>query len=318
MSETGLLLLAFGGPTPGCCGRRATCSKAPGYEAECFVSGVLGDQPGKAHRIATITAHYHQLGGFSPFNDLTLRQVSALRGELARRGRALPVACGFRHWPPWIGAALAELAAAGCRRVVPVVLSPFPTRSVGDAYLNAAAQTMEQVANAPELAAPAAPFWNRPGFVTALADRVHATVADWPAERFAAAGLVFTAHAIPKRAEKTSPYRPAFAETARQVAAAMGHPDHLLAFQSQPDDGGAWSEPTIKQVIEDAHRAGKRELVVQAVGFLVDHVEVLYDLDHEAAALAAGLGLGFHRAPCVGDHPAFIGTLADLVEEAIG
>jgi ferrochelatase len=73
----------------------------------------------------------------------------------------------------------------------------------------------------------------------------------------------------------------------------------------------------LKQVIADAHRAGRRELVVQAVGFLVDHVEVLYDLDHEAAALAAGLGLGFHRAPCVGDHPDFIGTLADLVEEAL-
>jgi len=122
---------------------------------------------------------------------------------------------------------------------------------------------------------------------------------------------------FPQPVESTSPYRKQFAETATLAAKALGHEQHAIAFQSQPGDSRIpWSAPTIEQAIEDAHRRGKRDVVVQAAGFLVDHTEVLYDLDVEAKQLADKLGITFTRAACVHDNPAFIRMLADRVEQA--
>ena len=113
-SIDGLLLLGFGGPTPGCCGRRAVCPKTPGCEAECFVAGILGDNPARMGRIHEVVHHYEATaGGFSPFNDLTRRQADALAAELARRGLRIPLELGLRHWRPWTRDGLTALQAAG-------------------------------------------------------------------------------------------------------------------------------------------------------------------------------------------------------------
>ena len=98
----GVILIGFGGPTPGCCGRRAVCSKEPGCEAECFVAKVLGDDPRQRARIDEVAAHYSALGGFSAYNELTELQRAALEAELAKRGRPMPVAVGYRNWTPWM------------------------------------------------------------------------------------------------------------------------------------------------------------------------------------------------------------------------
>lgn len=315
----GLLLLGFGGPTSGCCGRRATCPKTPGCEAECFVSGILGDNVARARRIAEVTGHYQHLGGFSQYNELTARQGEALRTELVRRGRHVTVACGFRHWAPWTIDGLTALQNAGSRSALIVIMAPHQSSVSWDWYLKHAAEAAEKLGDqSPQLVGVVAPWWNSDGYVTAVADSVRQATTGWSAERFAAAELVFTAHAIPQPVEATSPYRAQFAETARLAAAHLGHEQHAIAFQSQPGDSRiAWSSPTIEAAIEDAHRRGKRDVVVQAAGFLVDHTEVLYDLDIEAQELATRLGIGFHRAPCVHDHPAFIAMLADRVEQAM-
>jgi ferrochelatase len=314
----GLLVLGFGGPTPGCCGRRPTCAKTPGCEAECFVAGILGDNPARAARIAEVAGHYHHFGGFSPYNQLTERQASALADELARRGRPLAVACGYRHWRPWSIDALTTLQQAGCRRAVILIMAPHQSSVSWDWYLKHAAEAAEQLgAQAPALVGVVQPWWAEPGYITAVADTVRQATAGWSAERFAAAQVIFTAHAIPQPVERTSPYRAQFAETAALSATALGHPQHVIAFQSQPGDSRvAWSSPSIEQAIEDAHRRGVRDVVVQAAGFLVDHTEVLYDLDVEARQLADRLGVTFTRAACVHDHPAFIAMLADRVEQA--
>lgn len=315
----GLLVLGFGGPTPGCCGRRAVCPKTPGCEAECFVAGILGDNPARAPRVAEVTAHYQHLGGFSPYNRLTQRQADALRAELARRGHALAVACGYRHWAPWAGDALRELHRAGSRNALILIMAPHQSSVSWDWYLKHAAEAAEKLGDdAPRLVGVAAPWWDQPGYIEALAARVREATAGWSAARFAAAELVFTAHAIPQPVESTSPYRRQFADSARLAAERLGHPEHVIAFQSQPGDSRIpWSSPTIEQAVRDAHAKGRKDVVVEAAGFLVDHTEVLYDLDVEAKALAAELGIGFHRAACVHDHPAFIALLADQVEQAI-
>ena len=315
-SIDGLLLLGFGGPTPGCCGRRAVCSKAPGCEAECFVAGILGDNPARMGRIHEVVHHYQATaGGFSPFNDLTRRQADALAAELARRGLQIPLELGLRHWRPWTRDGLTALQAAGARRIGLLIMAPHQSSVSWDWYLKHAAEAVEAMgAGAPELVAVVPPWWTLPGFIAGSAARIRAATAGWSAERFAASELIFTAHAIPAPVESTSPYRQQFVETARLIAETLGHPRHRIAFQSQPSDSRIpWSTPTIEAQIEAAKAAGAPEVVVQACGFLVDHTEVLFDLDVEAKELAARLGLGFTRAQCVHDEPAFISGLADLV-----
>ncbi|MCK6491507.1 MAG: ferrochelatase [Planctomycetes bacterium] len=315
-SIDGLLILGFGGPTPGCCGRRPGCPRSgDGFEAECFVSGILGDNPARAARVAEIAGHYRHFGGYSPYNALTRQQADALAAELARRGRPLPVVCGYRHWAPWAVDGVRELQARGCRSLGLLVMAPHQSSVSWDWYLKHAAEAVEAVgAGAPAIGGVVAPWWNRPGFIAALAARLGEATAGWDAARRAAARLVFTAHAIPQPVEATSPYRRQVEETAALAAAAWGHPQHAVAFQSAPAESRVpWSSPDILAAVRAAHAAGTRELLVQAAGFLVDHTEVQYDLDVEAQQLARELGLGWTRARCVHDHPDFIRTLADGV-----
>lgn len=312
----GLLVLGFGGPTPGCCGRRPTCPKTPGCEAECFVAGILGDNPARMGRISEVVHHYQVTGGgFSPYHELTKRQAEALTAALSARGLAIPVAMGFRHWTPWTKDGLAQLQAAGCRKVGLLILAPHQSSVSWDWYLKHAAEAADAIgASSPDLVAVVPPWWTMPGYIAANAAELRVATAGWSAARLAAASLIFTAHAIPQPVETTSPYRQQFAESARLVAEAFGHPSHHIAFQSQPSDSRVpWSAPTIESAIDAAHAAGAKDVIVQAIGFLVDHTEVLFDLDIETRERSTGLGLAYTRARCVHDHPDFINGLADAV-----
>lgn len=308
----GVLLLGFGGVTAECCGRKATC---PG-RVECFVSKVLGDDPRQAARVAEVAAHYHHLGGTSPYNELTFAQAAALEAELARRGRPMPVRCGFRNYPPWYVDGLAALRDAGCTRYRAVVLSGQRTQRGWEDYLDQCAEAAAGVDAAPARLGAIEPYFDDPGFIQANAERIREALAaaGWDDERFAAAELILTAHAIPVPAERSSPYRAQVATTAGLVAEACGHPRHALGFQSAPDQSRIpWSTPRVEELVAEAAERGAQDIVVQAVGFLVDHVEVLFDLDQEVAAQCDALGVGYLRARCVHDHPAFIAALADRV-----
>jgi ferrochelatase len=300
----GVLLAAFGGPQPGCCGRRPDCVRGPGCEAPCFVSGILGDDPAQAGRVAEVVSHYRHFGGFSPYNRLAAAQADALRGELARRGREVQVELGFRHWTPWIAEASQRLA--GCARVVGVVLAPHAAGRSTDLYRSAAARSDIVWA---------ASFHDAPGLAMAVADRLRQATLGWDAGRLDRAVLLFTAHAIPQPAERASGYRDLVATSARLAALAFGKPVHQIAYQSAPAESRVpWSTPSLAEALARARAAGAEDVLVQPIGFLVDHMEVCYDLDVEGQRLAAGLGLRLTRAATVGDHPAFIGALADTVE----
>ncbi len=311
----GVLVLGFGGPVPGCCGRRAQCPRTPGCEAECFVSGILGDNPARAGRVADIAQHYAHFGGVSPYNRLTDGQARRLQETLAARGLPVAVACGFRHWQPWTSDGLRTLAAAGCRRVLLLIMAPHQSSVSWDWYLKHAAEAAESLgADAPELVGVADPYFVHPGFIAANVGRLQEATTTWSPERIHAARLILTAHAIPEPVARSSRYVQQVAETAALVASAFGHPDHEVAFQSAPPAGGvAWTGPDIIERIDAAAAAGVQDLLVQAVGFLVDHTEVTYDLDLEATQHAASLGVRLTRAGCVTEHPAFIAALADQV-----
>lgn len=328
----GVLMLGFGGPEPGCCGRRAHCAVgrpvgqppvrlrcddgwSPTCEAECFAAAVLGgigENGASLPRIRAVSEHYRSVAkGFSPYTALTRKQAVALENELARRGQARPVELGLRHWAPWPVDGLRRLRDRGCTQARPLVLAPHQAGARWQAYLDDATRDADGIGLDILPALPA--LTGNPGYLRAAAQRIRDAVTGWSPERFAAAPLLLVAHAIPLPAERATPYRLQVEADAAAIAALVGHPDHAVAFVSAPDRSPVpWSSPTLGEALAAAKAAGAAEVVSQAFGFLVDHVEVLYDLDVAGAEQAAALGLGWTRAIGVHDHPEFIAALADL------
>ncbi len=302
MRADAVLLLAFGGPT------------RP-EEIRPFLENVTRGRRIPPERLEAVAHHYEAIGGRSPLNELTFRQAEALRRALP----ALPVYVGMRNWPPYVADTIAEMTMAGVRRAVGVVLSPHANEASRDRYYETVAAARATAGpRAPDIDYP--PTWHvHPRFVDAIADRLGAALAELPSDRRHAARVLFTAHSVPAATAATSPYEREFLETARTVVAATGVAHWQLAYQSRsgnPRD--PWLEPDVNDALRAAAAAGVRDVVAAPIGFVCDHVEVLYDLDVEARATAASLGLGFVRARTVNDHPAFIAMLADVVRGVAG
>ncbi|MCS6969426.1 MAG: ferrochelatase [Planctomycetota bacterium] len=305
-SPEGVLVLGFGGPSPGCCGRRADCARQPGVEARCFVSGILGDRAEQAARIEAVVAHYERLGGYSPYNRLAAAQCAALARELQRRGRAARCALGLRHWSPWIGEACAQLA--GCARVAALILAPHAQGPLAEAYARAVTLPVRW----------AEPWHLHPGFIAAWAERCQEALLGGEPALWEGAALLCTAHALPRAVARAARYEELVAESARALAAALGGRPCRIAYQSAPEAPSTpWTEPLLAPALAELAAAGARAVVLAPLGFLVDHLEVLYDLDIAAQETARALGLRLRRASTPGEHPGLICALADAVEEAL-
>ncbi len=308
MPVDGVLLLAFGGPT------RAE-------EIRPFLANVLR---GREHAVPTsrideVVRHYEAIGGRSPLNDLTFRQAHKLEATLAVTGPALRVYVGMRNWEPYLTDTLARMAGDGVRHAVGVILSPHASEASRERYLEEVEAARAALgARAPEVRWVGA-WHTHPCFVTAVADAVTAALVTLPAARRAAAPLVFTAHSVPVAMAARAPYVAEITASARAVAERLGRTRWQVAYQSR---SGSPHEPWLEPDVNDALRAlaadGARDVVVVPVGFVCDHVEVLYDLDVAARATARAAGLGFARASTVNDHPLFIQMLAEVVAAAAG
>jgi ferrochelatase len=304
MPADAVLLLAFGGPT------------RP-EEIRPFLANVTRGRAIPPERLDEVARHYEAIGGRSPLAELTFRQARKLEEALAVAGPPLPVHVGMRNWAPSIEETVARMADAGVRRAVGLILSPHASEASRERYL-------EQVDSARAAAGPGAPemrwapSWNtHPLFVTAVADATVAALVTIPASRRAAAAVVFTAHSIPTAMAERSPYVAEIAASASAVAERLGRARWQVAYQSR--SGGPrepWLEPDVNDALRALAAGGTRDVVVVPIGFVCDHVEVLYDLDVEARATARTAGLGFARASTVNDHPLFIRMLADVVAEA--
>jgi ferrochelatase len=296
-----VLLIAFGGPD-----RMA--------DVRPFLANVLRGRPAPPERVEEVVRHYELMGGRSPLTELTQRQANALQAELAATQPALPVYIGMRNWHPYLADTLAAMHRDGVRRAIGVILAAQQNDAGWGRYQRDVSEARAALGDdAPAITF--APNWHaHPLFIDAVADRVRQALAALPLERRRGVKLVFTAHSIPVAMAVASPYENQLRVGAALVAEQLGFQEHRLAYQSRsgsPRD--PWLDPDIAAVIRDEARHGTRELVVVPIGFVCDHVEVLYDLDVEARQIAAEAGIGFTRVPTVNDHPSFIRMLAAVV-----
>ncbi|MGE3537555.1 MAG: ferrochelatase [Candidatus Tectimicrobiota bacterium] len=310
-----VLFIAFGGPTPGCCGRREPC---PGNEAACFVQSIVGEHPAAQARVAAVAAHYAQLGGFSPFNDLTLQQVRGVETLLKTRGVQVPLYVGMRHWPPYIQDVLRRMAQQERRRTLAVILAPHQCFASWEWYQQTVADGIAALEVSPLEVTYLDPWYTHPGYITAIADYMRDAEAILGAERAAQAALVYTAHSIPESMAAQAPYTRQFAATAAAATRCLGRQEYRLAYQSQAHGTPRpWLQPDINEALRQARHDGYRDVIVSPIGFLCDHVEVLYDLDIEAQQTAADCGLTCVRAKTVSTHPAFLDMLSTLIAERL-
>jgi ferrochelatase len=283
-----------------------------------FLENVTRGRGVPRERLEEVAHHYHRFGGVSPINEQNRALVAALETELRAHRIDLPVYFGNRNWQPYLGDAVRQMRDDGVRRAVAFLTSAFSSYS-------GCRQYRENLFDAQQAAGPGAPelprlrmLYNHPGFVEANADRVRAALAALPEAARPDVHLAFTAHSIPKAMARNCAYEAQLRETARLVAEAVGVEDHALVFQSRSGPPQVpWLGPDVCDHRETLPGRGVRAVVVSPIGFVSDHLEVLYDLDVEAKDKAEELGLAFARAGTAGTHPAFVGAIRELVQERL-
>jgi ferrochelatase len=300
-----LLVVAFGGP------------EGPD-EVLPFLERVLAGRDVPRARLLEVAAHYDRFGGVSPLNAQNRALVSAAAAALTARGIDMPVYLGNRNAPPYIEDALREMATTGAASVLALYTSPYGSYSSCRQYSRNLDEARAAVGPSAPTVHKLRAYFNHPGFVDAAAAVTRAALDAAATEFGAAARLVFTAHSIPTAMADAGPYLAQIREASRLVAEAVAASGWTLAFQSRSGPPTqAWLEPSLRDVIADHGRTSSAPLVVSPIGFLSDHMEVVYDIDVEAAAQAVDAGVRLRRAGTVGTHPRFLDAIVGLVEECL-
>jgi ferrochelatase len=267
-----------------------------------YYRDIRGGRPIKPELLEDLVERYRQLGveSGSPLNAITEETRAALEREL---GDA-PVYTGMKHWTPRIADAADAAVAGGAEVVVGLVLAPhFSSMSIAGYR-----QQLEQALAGRAALAFIDSWHDEPGFVDLLADRV----------RGADAHVIFTAHSLPMRIlDEGDPYKSQLLETSQLVAERAALETWSFSFQSESQTGEPWLGPDILDHLEELHAEGVRDVLVCPVGFVADHLEIRWDLDHEAAEKAQELGLGFRRIEMPNAEPAFVLVLAGLVRRVL-
>lgn len=292
MSSREIVLLGFGGPT------------RP-EEIRPFLDRVLQGRRIPAERYEAVVEHYMHIGGKSPFNELTQRQADALARELRQRGIDASVRTAYVNAAPFVSEVVRQLEAQGIEEPVVVILAAHQSPASWDKYLG----LIPGARYVP-------PYYEHPLFVRANAERVRDALQRLGKTGFEGVELIFTAHSIPQAMADASPYVEQLRRSAQLIAAEAGAASWRIAYQSRSGSpADKWLEPDIRDALRDLPAEGISDAIVAPIGFLCDHVEVLYDLDVDAANAAGEAGVRMERAAALNDHPLFIRMMADLVEQ---
>ena len=282
-----------------------------------FLASVLRGRRVPPERVEAVAHHYELFGGVSPITAITRRQADGLAERLAATGTELPVHVGMRNWHPYLADTLREMHAAGLRHAIGFIAAAQHSYSSCQQYREdvTAARVALAEATGGELAVTFTGSWfDHPLFVEANARHVRASRERLPEPVRGRARLICTAHSVPVPMADRSRYREQLHESARLVAERAGMADWALVYQSRsgrPQD--PWLEPDVCDYLRAERAAGLDAAVLCPIGFVCDHIEVLYDLDREAVAVAAEVGLSLTRADAVNDDPVFLDMMADVV-----
>lgn len=300
-----LLIVSFGGPE-----KREDVMP--------FLENVLRGRNVPRERMLEVAEHYDQFGGKSPLNDQVRELIAALEPELRRQGIDVPVYWGNRNWHPLLPDVMQQMADDGVKQCLALVLAAYSSYSSCRQYRENISAARETVGEAAPTVDKIRVFYNHPDFIAANVERVAAAFEQLPPEARDSAHVAYTAHSIPQSMADNCDYAQQLTETARLVSESLNIPEDRwqLVYQSRsgrPQD--PWLEPDICDHLEHLAQAGVKNVVVSPIGFLSDHLEVLYDLDDEAQQAAQEHGLTMVRAATVGTHPQFVSMLAELVRE---
>ncbi len=306
MTYDAMLLVSFGGPEKN-------------EDVLPFLENVLRGKNVPRQRLDAVAEHYYHFGGKSPINGQNRALLEALRSELEQNGPHLPIYWGNRNWHPMLTDTVAQMKADGIRRALAFVTSAYSSYSSCRQYLeNIAAARISVGEGAPAIDKIRA-FYNHPLYIAATAEKVREALGRISPERRAAAHVVYTAHSIPTSMAQNCRYFPQLTEAARLVSAAVGIEPGPVVFQSRSGPATQpWLGPDILEHLRAVAADGSaKDVVIVPIGFVSDHMEVVYDLDTEARSLCAELGLNIVRAQCVGTHPQFIAMIRELIMERL-
>jgi ferrochelatase len=302
-----VLLISFGGP------------QGPD-DIRPFLANVLRGRRVPPERVEEVAHHYELFGGVSPITMITRRQADGLASRLASAGHPLPVYVGMRNWHPFLADTFRDMRAAGVRRAIGFIAAAQHSYSSCEQYReNVAAARAELRTDGADIDVTYVGSWfDHPLFVAANAAHVRQALQKLPDAARSAARLVCTAHSIPLSMAERSRYREQLEETARLVAREAGMTDWALVYQSRsgrPQD--PWLEPDVCDYLRRERDTGLSAAIVAPIGFVCDHIEVLYDLDTEAAQVCRDIGLPMARAEAVNDDPLFLDMMADVVVKTV-
>jgi ferrochelatase len=275
-----------------------------------FLENVLRGKNVPRERMLEVAEHYYHFDGRSPINDQNKQLIAALEGECRNQSIAVPVYWGNRNWHPLLADTLKQMQAEGVRRAAALTTSAFGSYSGCRQYREDIARA-QQAAGVQDMVIEKLPnFCDRPEFIEAMADRVRAAMA----ELQGAEQLIFTAHSIPVSMADVSPYVRQLRDASARVAAACGMSNWTLVYQSRSGPPTQpWLAPDICDYLREQHAACVRSVIICPIGFISDHMEVLYDLDTEARALCDQLGIKMVRAGTAGAHPRLVSMVCDML-----
>jgi ferrochelatase len=300
-----LLVLSFGGP-------EGMADVMP------FLENVTRGRGIPRERLEDVAEHYAHFGGVSPINAQNRTLIAALQRELAAHGIDLPIYFGNRNWHPLLQDTIESMRADGVRNALLFVTSAYSSYSSCRQYREDVARALDALGERGMRFDKIRVFFNHPGFVEPMARRLRDALESLPRVRRDAAEVIFTAHSIPVSMAKGCAYERQLHEVSRLVAGIAGASRYRLAWQSRSGPPHVpWLEPDILDELDGLHAAGVEDVIVVPIGFISDHLEVLFDLDIEAQNRARELGMDMIRVPTVGTDPIFVAMIRELIEERL-
>lgn len=298
----GVLVMAYGGPN--------SLEEMPGYLAD-----IRSGRTTPVRILEEICINYQQMGGKSPLLEITRRQVAAIQTHF--EPSKFKFYLGMRHWSPWIEDTIREMLEDGITHAVSLVLAPHYSKLSIAKYQAKITTGLEMYRGHIEFAHVES-YHDAPGLIQALTNRVEEGLGRWPAEKRPAVHVVFSAHSLPVRTNKMGdPYEGQLQETARLVAekAGLGDEQWSWSYQSAGRSPEPWLGPQLPEHLYDLAEKGIRNVVSVPIGFVSDHVEILYDIDIHAQQVARKVGIRLERPPALNDDPLFIATVAELIRD---